>query len=68
MNKKERLEAASLIRTTNTKGERFELKLPCGMIVRCDNTEEARNNMAARFEKGVSFPDASKLLKRKMWK
>jgi len=66
MNKKERLEAASLIRTTIDIGERFELKLPCGMIVRCDNTEEARNSMAAKFEKRPYTP--SNLLKRRLWK
>jgi hypothetical protein len=68
MNKKERFEAASLIRSTIDIGERFELKLPCGMTVRCDNTTEARERMAAKFEKGSKIKDASKLLKRRMWK
>jgi hypothetical protein len=68
MNKKERIEAASLIRSTTNKGKRFELKLPCGMTVRCDNTEAARDRMAAKFEKGNRFKDASRLLTRRLWK
>jgi hypothetical protein len=70
MNKKERTLAAALIRYGHTIdiGKRFELKLPCGMTVRCDNTEEARDRMAARFEKRPYNMDSSKLLNRRLWR
>lgn len=70
MNKAERLEAARLIRETIDLGERFELKLPCGMIVRCDNTLEARDSMARKFEKGYKHPrvHSHNILKRKLFK
>ncbi len=69
MNKAERNEAADLIRTTHQTGERFELTLPCGMTVKCDNNIEARDRMAAKFEKGTKLPpNAGNLLKRRWWK
>lgn len=69
MKKKERLEASELILTTPCTSDRFELRLPCGMLVRCDNDIESRKSMAAKFVKGTKLPpNAGNLLKRKLWR
>lgn len=59
----ERREAAQLIRDHSCISERFELKLPCGMIVRCDNNKEAREALARRFEKAKTLPNFQRKLK-----
>lgn len=63
MKPSERKEAAQLIRDHICISERFELKLPCGMVVRCDNNKEAREALARRFEKAKTYPNFQSKLK-----
>jgi len=69
MNKLERFEASELIKNTVCLMDRFEVRLSCGMTVRCNNNKEARENMAAKFLKGAKLPpNAKNLLKRRLFK
>ena len=69
MNKQQRIEASELIKNTVCIMERFEVRLSCGMTVRCKNNKEARASMAAKFLKGPKLPpNAANLLKRKLYR
>lgn len=69
MNKLERIEASELIKNTVCMSDRFEVRLSCGMIVKCNNNLEARTNMANKFLKGPKLPkNSANLLKRRYWK